>query len=150
MYSLPRVNGEANTAGVALRRRGLRRRGVLPCSEKLHFLDDDVEGGTLHCGDIHLAGGSETPTPNFRLPLIERGSSSRRQFRTLSKNCRLYPNSWCQIEAGGPVWYQFGTMEGEKDSQPGTEMAPLWKFVENLTRKEGMAGKRVAAAKLHY
>lgn len=93
MHSLPRVTGEANTAGVALRRRGLS---------------------------------------------------------TLSRNCRVYPTSWCQIEAADLIWYQFGTMEGEKDSQPGTEMAPLWKFVENLTRKEGMAGERVAAAKLHY
>jgi hypothetical protein len=87
---------------------------------------------------------SQSKAQTFRSSCVRDGSIYAPWLRA-----RDHTTTWCQIEAEGAIWYQFGTKEGERNSQPGTEIAQLWKFVENLRRKERMKGERVAAAKLH-
>ncbi len=52
--SMPLLTGAVKTNGVSPGLRGFRNCGALLCSEKLHFLNDDVQRRTLHRADIHL------------------------------------------------------------------------------------------------
>src|SRR5712671_5339527 len=51
---MPLLTGAVKTNGVSPGLRGFRNCGALLCSEKLHFLNDDVQRRTLHRADIHL------------------------------------------------------------------------------------------------
>jgi hypothetical protein len=78
-----------------------------------------------------------------------RSSSCGAQVIWLRLRALVYPNSWCQIEAEGPIWYQFGTMEGEKIHRRGRKWLRCGNLWEICKEKEGMAEERGAAAKLH-
>ena len=50
--------------------------------------------------------------PSFSKQRVFHNAFALKRLRTLSKNRRVYPHSWSQIEAGEPGWYQFETKEG--------------------------------------
>ena len=63
------------------------------------------------CRDCRLST-SRAALPSFSKQRVFHNPLELKRLRTLSKNRRVYPNSWSQIEAGEPGWYQFETKEG--------------------------------------
>src|SRR6266446_10324745 len=68
--SMPLLTGAVRTNGVSPGLRGFRNCGALLCSEKLHFLNDDVQRRTLHRADIHCAGFMATVSCQSVCPAV--------------------------------------------------------------------------------